>query len=162
MRENTARFTRVIEDYVRAHPDQWLWVHKRWKTRPPGEKPIYPFLGPSLAGRAGVPRVSIRAFEPGWVSGRRPEILSGLANLRREVDMTHTAGELAQYLERELEGDALAPVSGVASPDRARAEDLIYVDSPRHHERAAEIRRARCAARSARRAPGGKDDHRNG
>ncbi len=41
--ENTARFTRVIEDYVRAHPDQWLWVHKRWKTRPPGETPIYPF-----------------------------------------------------------------------------------------------------------------------
>jgi len=40
--ENTARFTRVIEDYIRAHPDQWLWVHKRWKTRPPGEKPIYP------------------------------------------------------------------------------------------------------------------------
>jgi Kdo2-lipid IVA lauroyltransferase/acyltransferase len=41
--ENTARFTGVIEDFVRAHPDQWLWVHKRWKTRPPGEKPIYPF-----------------------------------------------------------------------------------------------------------------------
>jgi Kdo2-lipid IVA lauroyltransferase/acyltransferase len=41
--ENTARFTRVIEGYIRAHPDQWLWVHKRWKTRPPGEKPIYPF-----------------------------------------------------------------------------------------------------------------------
>ena len=40
--ENTARFTKVIEDFVRAHPDQWLWVHKRWKTRPPGEKPIYP------------------------------------------------------------------------------------------------------------------------
>jgi Kdo2-lipid IVA lauroyltransferase/acyltransferase len=39
--ENTARFTRVIEDWVRAHPDQWLWVHKRWKTRPPGEPPIY-------------------------------------------------------------------------------------------------------------------------
>jgi len=43
VRENTARFTRVIEDYIRSHPDQWLWVHKRWKTRPPGEKPIYPF-----------------------------------------------------------------------------------------------------------------------
>jgi Kdo2-lipid IVA lauroyltransferase/acyltransferase len=41
--ENTARFTGVIEDYVRAHPDQWLWIHKRWKARPPGEKPIYPF-----------------------------------------------------------------------------------------------------------------------
>lgn len=41
--ENTARFTKVIEKFVRAHPDQWLWVHKRWKTRPPGEKPVYPF-----------------------------------------------------------------------------------------------------------------------
>ena len=41
--ENTARFTRVIEDHVRAHPDEWLWVHKRWKTRPAGDKPIYPF-----------------------------------------------------------------------------------------------------------------------
>jgi Kdo2-lipid IVA lauroyltransferase/acyltransferase len=41
--ENTARFTKVIENQIRAHPDQWLWVHKRWKTRPPGEKPIYPF-----------------------------------------------------------------------------------------------------------------------
>lgn len=40
---NTGRFTRVIENYIRAYPDQWLWVHKRWKTRPPGEEPIYPF-----------------------------------------------------------------------------------------------------------------------
>src|SRR6516162_4153741 len=43
VRENTARFMAVIEAYVREHPDQWLWVHKRWKTRPPGESPIYPF-----------------------------------------------------------------------------------------------------------------------
>ncbi len=40
---NTAKFMKVVEDFARAHPDQWLWVHKRWKTRPPGEKPIYPF-----------------------------------------------------------------------------------------------------------------------
>lgn len=40
--ENTARFTRVIENYARRYPDQWLWVHRRWKTRPPGEKAIYP------------------------------------------------------------------------------------------------------------------------
>lgn len=43
VRENTQRFTRVIENYVRAYPDQWLWVHKRWKTRPPDERSIYPF-----------------------------------------------------------------------------------------------------------------------
>jgi KDO2-lipid IV(A) lauroyltransferase len=43
IRENTARFMRVVEDYVRRHPDQWLWVHRRWKTRPPGEPPLYPF-----------------------------------------------------------------------------------------------------------------------
>src|SRR5580693_402729 len=38
---NTALFTKVIEDYVRRYPDQWLWVHRRWKTRPEGEPPLY-------------------------------------------------------------------------------------------------------------------------
>ena len=38
---NTAKFTRVIEDVIRRYPDQWLWVHRRWKTRPPGEPPLY-------------------------------------------------------------------------------------------------------------------------
>jgi Kdo2-lipid IVA lauroyltransferase/acyltransferase len=42
VRANTAKFMKVIEDFIRAHPDQWIWVHKRWKTRPPGEKSIYP------------------------------------------------------------------------------------------------------------------------
>lgn len=38
---NTQKFTKVIEDYVRKYPDQWLWVHRRWKTRPEGEKGLY-------------------------------------------------------------------------------------------------------------------------
>ena len=36
-----------------------------------------------------------------------------------------------------IEGDSRAQISGVASPERARARDLIYLDSPRHQERAA-------------------------
>jgi KDO2-lipid IV(A) lauroyltransferase len=34
MVENTARFTKVIEDFIRKYPDQWFWIHQRWKTRP--------------------------------------------------------------------------------------------------------------------------------
>lgn len=40
--EHSARFNQVIEEYVRRFPDQWIWVHRRWKTRPPGEPPLYP------------------------------------------------------------------------------------------------------------------------
>ena len=38
---NTQKFNNVIEGYVRKYPDQWLWVHRRWKTRPEGEAPLY-------------------------------------------------------------------------------------------------------------------------
>ena len=38
---NTQTFTKVIEDYVRKYPEQWLWVHRRWKTRPEGETGLY-------------------------------------------------------------------------------------------------------------------------
>jgi KDO2-lipid IV(A) lauroyltransferase len=38
---NTARFTAAIESYVRRYPGQWLWVHRRWKTRPEGEAKLY-------------------------------------------------------------------------------------------------------------------------
>jgi KDO2-lipid IV(A) lauroyltransferase len=39
--ENTALFNRVLEDYIRRYPEQWLWIHRRWATRPPGEPPVY-------------------------------------------------------------------------------------------------------------------------
>jgi Kdo2-lipid IVA lauroyltransferase/acyltransferase len=41
IRANTQLFTSVIESYVRKYPEQWLWVHRRWKTRPPGLPPLY-------------------------------------------------------------------------------------------------------------------------
>jgi KDO2-lipid IV(A) lauroyltransferase len=39
--ENTRMFNQVLEHYVRQNPDQWLWIHRRWKTRPEGEPAIY-------------------------------------------------------------------------------------------------------------------------
>jgi KDO2-lipid IV(A) lauroyltransferase len=39
--EGTRRATAVIESWIRRYPDQWLWVHRRWKTRPAGEPGIY-------------------------------------------------------------------------------------------------------------------------
>ncbi len=41
--ENTQRFAKILEGLIRKHPDQWVWVHARWKTRPQGEPPLYPF-----------------------------------------------------------------------------------------------------------------------
>jgi KDO2-lipid IV(A) lauroyltransferase len=42
--ENTQRFAKVIEEIVRKYPEQWVWIHARWKARPKGEAPIYDFL----------------------------------------------------------------------------------------------------------------------
>src|SRR5215470_6751251 len=42
--ENTQRFAKITEDIIRKFPDQWVWVHARWKTRPKGEPPLYDFL----------------------------------------------------------------------------------------------------------------------
>lgn len=39
--ENTAHFNQVIEEVIRRYPDQWLWIHRRWSTRPPGQPPVY-------------------------------------------------------------------------------------------------------------------------
>lgn len=37
----TAEVTSVIEKFVRRYPEQWLWIHKRWNTRPAGEADLY-------------------------------------------------------------------------------------------------------------------------
>jgi KDO2-lipid IV(A) lauroyltransferase len=39
LRYITQRYTKALEDVVRAEPGQYLWVHRRWKTRPKGEEP---------------------------------------------------------------------------------------------------------------------------
>ena len=41
--ENTQRFTKVIEGIIRMYPEQWVWVHGRWNTRPQGEPSFYDF-----------------------------------------------------------------------------------------------------------------------
>lgn len=41
VRTLTMKVTQVIENQIRQYPGQWLWIHKRWKTRPAGEPAIY-------------------------------------------------------------------------------------------------------------------------
>jgi KDO2-lipid IV(A) lauroyltransferase len=39
--EDTARIAAAIEAAIRENPEQWLWIHRRWKTQPAGEASIY-------------------------------------------------------------------------------------------------------------------------
>ena len=41
VRELTQKITKIVEKYVRRYPDQWLWIHKRWNTRPEGGAELY-------------------------------------------------------------------------------------------------------------------------
>ena len=41
VRQLTENFTKLVEEQVRRYPDQWLWIHKRWRTQPLGEKNFY-------------------------------------------------------------------------------------------------------------------------
>ncbi len=41
IRELTQKITSTVEKYVRKYPEQWLWIHKRWNTRPKGEANLY-------------------------------------------------------------------------------------------------------------------------
>jgi KDO2-lipid IV(A) lauroyltransferase len=41
VRALTTKLSQVIESQIRQYPGQWLWIHKRWKTRPKGEPAIY-------------------------------------------------------------------------------------------------------------------------
>jgi len=54
VRINTAAFTKVIEEYSRRYPDQWLWIHRRWKTRPEGDPDLYSDSRPGLPAHRSV------------------------------------------------------------------------------------------------------------
>lgn len=41
IKQLTSLFTSVVESYVRRYPEQWLWIHKRWNTRPEKDVNFY-------------------------------------------------------------------------------------------------------------------------
>jgi KDO2-lipid IV(A) lauroyltransferase len=45
IKQLTSLFTSVVESYVRQYPEQWLWIHKRWNTRPEKEANLYAARG---------------------------------------------------------------------------------------------------------------------
>ena len=47
IRHNTQRYTAMLEQLIQEHPDQWLWVHRRWRTQPPHDPVGEPRVGPA-------------------------------------------------------------------------------------------------------------------
>jgi len=41
IQQDTQRIHSHLESVIRRHPEQYLWIHRRWKTRPPGEASLY-------------------------------------------------------------------------------------------------------------------------
>jgi Kdo2-lipid IVA lauroyltransferase/acyltransferase len=54
VRLNTQAYMKVIESFARRYPDQWLWVHKRWQTRPAGVPDPYAKNGAALTERSSI------------------------------------------------------------------------------------------------------------
>jgi KDO2-lipid IV(A) lauroyltransferase len=48
---HTAQLTEVIEQYIRRYPDQWLWLHRRWKVQPPNSQML--ILAPTPNSNVG-------------------------------------------------------------------------------------------------------------
>ena len=63
VRELTQRCTDVLEMYVRRYPNNWLWMHRRWRDLPRGED--IPGMFPAARAPRGMTRVVVRA--PNWL-----------------------------------------------------------------------------------------------
>ncbi len=46
----TQAYSRVVEEWIRAHPAQWIWMHRRWRTRPPADAAQTDLPPPAPAG----------------------------------------------------------------------------------------------------------------